>query len=266
VLVSVAQFATSLDKEANRRAAVVSVRTAARQGAELVVLPEAAMCSFGETATDLVPLAEPLDGPYVTGLLAEAAATGTTVVAGTFEPAGSAGLVHNTVVVVGPDGLLGAYRKLHLYDALGWRESDRVMAGDPAEPAVVFPLLGLTFGVMTCYDLRFPEMARRLVDGGATALVVPALWVAGPGKGETWELLLRARAVESTAYAVAAAQPGPGGSGRSAVVDPSGAVLASMGAEDEGSVSAELSADRVAEVRAGMPVLAHRRFSIVPRG
>lgn len=265
VLVSAAQYATSLDKEANRAAAVAVVSRAAREGSALVVLPEAAMCSFGDAATDLAGCAEPLDGPFVTALHQVAHDTGTTVVAGTFEPADQPQRVRNTVVAVGPEGLLAAYRKLHLYDALSWRESDRVVAGDPADGVAVFPLGGLVVGLMTCYDLRFPEMARALVDRGATALVVPAFWVAGPGKAEAWEVLLRARAIESTAYVVAAAQPGPDATGRSMVIDPAGVVLGAAAADGEAMVSAELSAERVAQVRAGMPVLAHRRFTIVPR-
>lgn len=262
-----AQFATSLDTGANRRAALTSVAEAAALGAALVVLPEATMCSFGGPDTDLVPLAEPLDGPFVTALTEAAATAGVTVVAGTFEPSARPGKVRNTVVVVGPEGLVAAYRKLHLYDALGWQESDRVEAGDPvADGVVVFGLEGVVFGVMTCYDLRFPEMARALTDKGATALVVPAHWLAGPGKAEAWEVLLRARAIESTAYVVAAAKPGPEATGRSMVVGPTGEVLAALGADEEGLAVADLSAARVEEVRAGLPVLAHRRFDVSPRG
>ncbi len=261
-----AQFATSADKGANREAALARVAEAAGRGAELLVLPEAAMCTFGGPTADLASVAEPLDGPFVTALHRAAAKAGLTVVAGTFEPSGVAGKVRNTVVAVGPDGLIGAYRKLHLYDAHGWRESDRVEAGDPQDDnVVVFGLGDLVFGLMTCYDLRFPEMARALSDRGATAMVVPAHWLAGPGKADAWEVLLRARAIENTAYVVAAAKPGPEAIGRSMVVDPSGRVLAALGADEEGMAVADLLAGRVGEVRAELPVLAHRRFDVAPR-
>lgn len=267
--VAAVQVATSLDREANRTTAVDRVRRAAAEGASLVVLPEATMCAFGEATTDLVARAEPLDGPFVRALHRVAGETGATVVAGTFESAGEPGRagssrrVHNTIVVVDGGGLVGAYRKLHLYDALGWRESDRIAPGDPGG-LVTFPLGGLVVGVMNCYDLRFPEMARALVDRGATVLLVPANWIPGPGKVEAWETLLRARAIESTAYVVGAAKPGPECTGRSVVIDPAGAVLASAPADGEAMLLADLEPERVAEVRAAMPVLAHRRFAVVP--
>jgi predicted amidohydrolase len=265
VLASVAQLTSVADKEANRGAARAAVRRAAEAGSRLVVLPEAAQWPFGEPTSDLTAPAEPLDGPYVEALAQVASETGVTAVAGMFEPSGDPQRVFNTVVAVGPGGLLGAYRKLHLFDALGWRESGRVAPGDPAADRLVFPVDGLRCGVMTCYDLRFPEMARSLVDAGATALVLPAYWVAGPGKAEIWELLVRARAVENTAYVLAAAQPGPGACGRSMVVDPAGDVWASAAVDGEELLTAELSPEHLRSVRASMPVLAHRRFTVQPR-
>ena len=263
--VAVGQFASSLDRDANRREAVAWVRQAAERGARVVVLPEAAMCDFGDARTDLAALAEPLDGPYVGALVEVAGETGTTVVAGTFEPSVDSRRVHNTVVAVDGGGLLGSYRKLHLYDALGWRESDRVASGDPAAEPLVFAAGGLTFGVMNCYDLRFPETARRLVDRGADVLIVVAHWLAGPGKADTWTVLLRARAIESTAYVVASAKPGPVATGRSTVVDPAGVVLVSLDGEESAMAVADLRPESVDEVRASMPVLEHRRFDVVPR-
>ncbi len=263
--VAAVQLASTLDREANRREAVARVGEAARRGARVVVLPEASMCDFGDAGTDLSRFAEPLDGPFVGALVKAAQDTGTTVVAGTFEPSGEPARVRNTVVVVDGAGVVGAYRKLHLYDAPGWRESDRVVAGDAADEPLVFRVGGLTFGVMNCYDLRFPELARWLVDRGADVLVEVAHWLAGPRKAQAWTTLLRARAVENTAYVVAAAKPGPACTGRSTVVDPAGAVLASVGGHEDGVAVADLRPERVAEVRALMPVLEHRRFGVVPR-
>lgn len=271
--VAAVQLATSLDKEANLDAVERAVHDAAGDGADLVVLPEATMCSFGTAATDLAHLAEPLDGPFVATLARLAAGTGATVVAGMFEPvpppaapSTATGRVHNTIVAVGPVGLVGAYRKFHLYDALGWKESDRIVPGDPSTDGVLaFPVGDMVVGVMNCYDLRFPEMGRLLVDAGATVLVEPAHWVNGPGKAETWEVLLRARAVENTAYVVAAGKPEPECIGHSMVVDPAGAVLGSLGGPEEGRVVVEVAVDRVAETRRQLPVLANRRLRVVPR-
>jgi deaminated glutathione amidase len=269
VKAAVVQLSSSLDTAANRAAAARAVRTAAAAGAELVVLPEATMSGFGSPATDLAALAEPLDGPFVAALTEAAAETGTTVVAGTFEPVPGDTRVSNTLVLVGPGGLRGAYRKVHLYDALGWRESDRVRAGEPGpENTPVVSVGELEVGVLTCYDLRFPESARSAVDAGATVLAVPAAWVAGEHKLGHWQTLVAARAIENTVYVLAAAQPGPTYTGHSAIIDPFGVVLGTLGAA-EGSgepamVLAELSAARVDEARDALPVLRHRRFASGP--
>ena len=281
--VAAVQVATTLCVEENRRLATRHVGAAAQEGASLVVLPEATMCGFGDASFDLSSVAETLDGPFVSTLSEAAAQHGVTVVAGMFERAPVAGKVYNTAVVIGPRGLLGAYRKLHLFDAYGARESARVVAGDASGPSsgvVTVPLGGagegaggggLVLGVMTCYDLRFPEMARALVERGATVIALPAHWFNGPGKAAVWATLVRARAIESTAYVVAAGKPEDEGVGHSMVVDPAGEVLAELGGTCEGGSQgtdmalAEVSAARVAEVRAALPVLAHRRFGVVAR-
>lgn len=271
--VAAVQVATTFDLEENRRLVTARIGAAADAGAELVVFPEATMCTFGGRSFDLAAVAEPLDGPFVAELLEAAACHGITAVAGMFERPGTgnaadsagAALPYNTVVVAGPGGLLGAYRKLHLFDALGANESARLGAGDPVAGLVTVEVGEMVAGVMTCYDLRFPEMARALVDRGATVLVLPSHWYAGPGKAAVWETLVRARAIESTAYVVAAGKPAPEGVGRSMVVDPLGEVCASLGGDDDGCVIAEVEASRVAEARAVLPVLAHRRFDVVPR-
>ena len=238
-----------------------------------MVLPEASMCGYGEADVDLASVAEPLDGPFVTALARTAGRTGSTVVAGLFEAIPGERRVYNTLAVVDGTGLVAHYRKLHLYDALGWMESERVRPGDPEGdddgPGVVtVPVGPLVLGLMTCYDLRFPEMARALVDAGATVLVLPAAWVAGEHKIEQWGTLARARAIESTAYVVAAAQPSPEYCGYSMIVDPAGITQAVLNGEVEGIhavAMAEVTAERVADERRRMPVLEHRRFEVRPR-
>jgi|SRR5271166_2529696 len=262
-----AQIVTTLEKSANRELAVRVVKEAAAAGADLVVLPEAAMCAFGDDDTDLAEHAEPLYGPFVKALTGVAGETGVTVIAGIFEPATGEDRVYNTIVAVGPAGHIGAYRKFHLYDALGWKESRRIKPGDPTtDEMVVFPLAGFTVGVMNCYDLRFPEMARALVDRGADTLVVPAHFISGPEKAEVWRVLLRARAIENTAYVVGAGKSGPECTGHSLIVDPTGEVLAALDGDEVGAVGAELSIERVREVRAAIPVLENRRFSVRAKG
>jgi predicted amidohydrolase len=165
----------------------------------------------------------------------------------------------NTLVVVGPGGLRATYRKIHLYDSFGYRESDRLSAG-PLE-AVVVDVEGWKVGLMTCYDLRFPELARALVDGGAELLVVPSAWVAGDGKVDHWRTLVRARAIENTVYVAAAGQPGPRYCGHSMLVGPDGEVLveADQDADPSGAFSG-VNRPHLEEVRRANPSLANRRL------
>ncbi|MFF0224222.1 carbon-nitrogen hydrolase family protein [Streptomyces sp. NPDC004629] len=261
MLTTVGQFNATPDKAANIEAAATLIGRAAAQGSQLVVLPENAMYSHPDPQADIVPHTERIDGPFATAIGTLAERHGIAVVAGMTEsPAAEGERPSNTVIAVDrTGGPLGVYRKVHLYDAFGYRESDRVQAHAPAP--LLFTLEGVTFGVMTCYDLRFPEMARFLVDAGATALVVPAAWVAGPAKEDHWTTLVRARAIENTAYVLACGQTGPVCTGQSLIVDPMGHVAASAG-EAPGVASAVLDAARVEDVRTKNPSLANRKFRV----
>jgi predicted amidohydrolase len=263
--VAVAQFASVPDAAANRARATASLRTAAATGAELVVLPEAAMYAFDRPPDELARAAETVEGPFVTALADLAAKLGVTAIAGMFEKVADEARVYNTVVAVSAAGLLGRYRKLHLYDALGKRESDGVVAGSIDGTELLLLELGsFVVGIATCYDLRFPELFRALADRGATAFAVPAAWVAGPLKQEQWMTLCRARAIENTSCLVAAAQPPPGYCGHSLVLDPMGIELLHLGDEDAVG-AAEISSQRVQAVREALPVLAQRRYEVRPK-
>ncbi|PFG38769.1 putative amidohydrolase [Georgenia soli] len=259
---AIAQLAATTDKTANLQVASDLVARAAADGAALVVLPEYTMSWEPRAeASRIREAAEPLDGPFVASLAGAARANAVTVLAGMTEA--TADRPANTVVALAPDGTLaGVYRKVHLYDAFGDRESDRLAAAAP-EP-LVLPVGDLRVGVMTCYDLRFPEMARFLVDAGADVLAVPSTWMAGPGKAAHWEVLARARAIENTSYVLASGQCGRHRTGRSLAVDPSGDVLAELG-EEPGVAVVDVSADKVAAVRERNPSLVNRRFAVVPR-
>jgi predicted amidohydrolase len=255
---SVVQFAATTDVTANMQAISRLVSQAAASGAELVILPEASMHDFDSPDLDLGAVAEPTDGPFVTGLGRLAAEHRVSLVAGMFEESSDRRRPFNTLVVLGRQGELQAiYRKAHLYDSFGYRESDRLLASDP-QPTVV-RCGGLTVGLMTCYDLRFPEFARMLIDAGADVLAVPAAWVRGPLKEDHWVTLLRARAIENTAYVIGAAQTGSHYCGRSMIIDPMGVIVASLG-DEEGVATGEARAERVADVRRRNPSLANRRL------
>lgn len=263
--VAVAQLAAGFDKPANLARVQSLVDQAADDGATLVIAPEGAMHDFGPQELALAPFAEPLDGPFVTGLADVATRRGVTVVAGMFESVeGDPTRAYNTVVAVGPTGeLIGRYRKQHLFDALGWRESERLVEGDIAG-RLTFDVDGIRVGVMTCYDIRFPELARALIDDGVTLLAMPSAWVAGPSKAQQFRVLATARAIENVCYLAAAVQSPPSYTGESCVIDPFGLVLAELG-EADGIAVAEVSAERITECRAKMPSLEHRRWQVAPR-
>ncbi len=195
-----------------------------------------------------------MDGPFAREVARVAAEHGTTVLAGMFESSDDPARPWNTLVMRGAAS--ADYRKVHLYDSFGYRESDRLSAGEIS--AVTVGLDGFTLGLMTCYDLRFPEQARALVDAGADVIVVPAAWVAGERKVDHWRTLVRARAIENTAYVVAVGQPGPRYTGHSMVVDPLGDVLVEAGVEAT-TLRATLDREVVEQARRTNPSLANRR-------
>ena len=209
--------------------------------------------------------AQPLDGPFVRALAGLAGELGIHIVAGVVERVtGETARVANTLVALDPHGeLVAHYRKVHLYDAFGQRESDWVVPG-AVEPPQIFAVGGFTAGMQTCYDIRFPEVTRQLVDAGADLVLVPSEWVRGPLKETHWGTLLTARAIENTVYLAAADHTPPVGVGNSMVLDPMGVELAGLG-EAEGFALAWLTPDRVTEVRRVNPALELRRFRVEPR-
>ncbi len=182
--------------------------------------------------------------------------TGAAWVAGMFETAPDPARPLNTLLLADGEEET-VYRKIHLYDSFGHRESEIISAGviEPSNTDV----RGFPVGLMTCYDLRFPELARALTVAGAEALVVPAAWVAGERKVEHWRTLLRARAIENTVWVVGVGQPGPRYTGHSIVVAPDGDVVVEAD-EDAAVLDAVLDRDAVAAVRRTNPSLANRRM------
>lgn len=264
VRAAVVQMTTGGDVAANRGAADRLVRRAAGMGAALVVLPERWNLLHGDRET--LAAAEDLDGPTLAGIRTLAAELGVAIHAGSITERipGDDRRTFNTTVLVGPDGGdLAVYRKIHLFDvSVGghtYRESDVSAAGDALGCADV---AGLRLGLSICYDLRFPELYRALVDRGATALAVPAAFTAATGK-DHWEPLLRARAIENQCFVLAAGQFGEHANGtrshgRSMIVDPWGTVTAQV-PDGEGVACADLDLAAQARIRATLPALSHRR-------
>jgi predicted amidohydrolase len=259
--VAVSQFAASTAWEDNARTCTRLVGEADTGGADLLVLPEGVLARFTDDFTRIRSAAQPLDGPFVTALRDATAGRAVTVVAGVHEPAAD-GRAHNTLVALRDGQLIAAYRKLHLYDAFTARESDNVAPGDALPPLV--DCNGFQVGLMTCYDVRFPEHARLLALAGADLLVLPAAWVRGPLKEWHWRLNVSARALENTVYVAAAGECGPRNIGQSIVVDPLGVAVAAA-AEGPTTIWADVRRDRIAAARRALPVLGHRRFAVDPQ-
>ncbi|MDQ0689517.1 carbon-nitrogen hydrolase family protein [Arthrobacter sp. W4I7] len=259
---AVAQIISSADLEANLELIREYATEAKAAGAALVVFPEAAMRAFGHSLSDI---AEPLNGPWAEKVRALASELGIAIVVGMFTP-GKDGRVRNTLLVTGP-GVETSYDKVHLFDAFGFQESRTVDAGtDP----VTFEVNGTVFGLATCYDVRFPALFTANARAGAQVNIVCASWGAGEGKAEQWDLLVRARALDSTSFVVACGQgdpetvgAGPAGAaptgiGHSAVITPLGSAVVALGGKPELAV-VDIDPSAVDEVRTRLPVLANAR-------
>lgn len=265
--VALAQVISGRDLAENLRLLEEYARRAKDGGAGLVVFPEAMMRAFGNSLLDI---AEPLDGPWAGRVRAIAEELQLVIVAGMFTPGAAAESgaprVRNTLLATGP-GVDASYDKIHLFDAFGFAESDTVEAG--TEP-VTFDAGGLTFGLATCYDIRFPALFTANAQRGAVVNIVSASWGTGPGKADQWQLLARARAVDTTTFVLACGQGDPAtqgievkgaaptGVGYSAVVSPFGQVLEALEGEP-GLIFADLDASVVDDARQKLPVLANRR-------
>jgi deaminated glutathione amidase len=266
--VALGQLPISSDPQVNLGRVTEAAAEAAARGAGLIVFPEGTQARFSARLRDV---AEPLDGPFCAGLAAAASAAGLAVVAGVFEPAPDGRVFNSTVAYDAAGQLAAVYRKIHLFDALGHRESDEVAAGDEV---VLADLGGLRVGFMTCYDVRFPELARTLAVRGAELIVLPAAWAAGQFKEEHWVTLVRARALENTIWLAAAGQVpdpaepptrAPTGIGRSMLVDPMGVVRIDLGPA-AGLGVGEADTSVTAAVRAVLPCLANRRDDVLAGG
>ncbi|MEE6175556.1 carbon-nitrogen hydrolase family protein [Mycobacterium sp. 050134] len=269
--IALAQILSGTDPAANLELVREYAGRAADAGARLVVFPEATMCRFG---VPLLPIAEPVNGPWADGVRRIAADAGVTVIAGMFAPSGD-GRVTNTLIAAGPatpNEPDAHYDKIHLYDAFGFAESRTVAPG--REP-VVITVDGVRVGLTVCYDVRFPGLYTELARRGAQVIAVCASWGSGPGKLDQWTLLARARALDSMSFIAAAGQADPGkalsssgaptGVGGSLVVSPFGEVVASAGPEPQ-LVVADVDIGLVAEAREAIAVLRnHSDFAQVDR-
>jgi predicted amidohydrolase len=260
--VAAVQLTTTADRERNIAVAGDLVARAAAAGARLVVLPE--KWNLIDVDARQVAQAEPLDGPSLTAARDWAATHEVALVAGSVsESVDGQPFAYNTSVLIQPDGSVTAvYRKLHLFDVEVGGRTYRESAGAlPGAEVVVGAALGRRIGLSVCYDLRFPELYRRLTLEGAEILTVPSAFTAVTGRAH-WEPLLRARAIENQAYVIAAAQYGHHNAkresyGHTLIIDPWGDVMADLPAGD-GVAVATIDLGLLEKTRRQMPCLDHQ--------
>ena len=262
--VAVVQMRASTEKEANLRHVLSCISRAARGGASLVAFPEYMMfyTPSSQTPEQLAALSEGPRGPFVTAVAGAARRHGIEVVGTFYERSRARGRVYDSSFHLDASGrLVSLYRKVHLYDALGFRESDKMAPGRSiAAPA---PSPAGRLGMMVCYDLRFPEMSRTLAQAGSDVIAAPSAWVRGRSKEDHWITINRARAIENGCYMVSPDQVGNIYCGRSVVVDPFGEVLLDMG-KRRGIGYAEVDPRVVERTRRDLPLLRNRRTDIYP--
>jgi predicted amidohydrolase len=264
-LLGAVQMTSTADRARNLDTAVRLVNEAVGLGAKLVGLPE----NFAYMGPEEGRLAgaEPIDGPTVSALREVARARGVWILAGSIaEKVDDPRRTANTSVLVADDGsIAAAYRKIHLFDVnipdgARYAESEVVVPGDRA---IIAPTPLGRIGLTVCYDLRFPELYRKLAALGAEVIAIPAAFTLFTGK-DHWEVLVRARAIENLAYVLAPAQVGRHSPsrqtfGNAMIVDPWGVVLARC-PDGEGVCVAPFSRGRLERVRQDLPALKHRKM------
>ncbi len=264
-LMGAVQMTSTADRARNLDTAIRLVNESADLGAKLIGLPE----NFAFMGPEELRLAgaETLDGPTLGALRDVARRRGVYVLAGSIaEKVDAPKKTANTSALIAEDGsIVAVYRKIHLFDVqipdgARYAESEVVVAGDKV---VVAPTPLGRIGLTVCYDLRFPELYRKLAQLGAEVVTIPSAFTLFTGK-DHWEVLVRARAIENLAYVLAPAQVGRHSStrqtfGNAMIVDPWGVVLARC-PDGEGVCVAPFKRDRLERVRKELPALKHRKL------
>ena len=246
MLVAAGQFAVTSVWEKNAEICASLMAQAAENDVSLFVLPEALLARDDHDADLSVKSARRESKRNMM----------TTIL--TIHVPSTPGRAWNMLVALQAGNIVARYAKLHLYDAFAIQESRRVDAGNEIAP--LLEVEGMKVGLMTCYDLRFPELALAQALQGAEILVLPAAWVRGPLKEHHWSTLLAARALDTTCYMVAAGECGNKNIGQSRIIDPFGVTIAAA-SEMPALIMAEVTPERVRQVRAQLPVLNNRRFA-----
>lgn len=257
--VSLVQAKTDPDKQATMEKIENYVLKAKKENSDLIVFPEIFMFySPVEESNEIRSVkSESLNGEYVSKIKRLAKKNHIGIIVGIYEKINGKSKIYNTIVVVNKDGELElTYRKTHLYDAFSFKESDIYLSSDNDFP--IFKMINFKIGLIVCYEIRFPEIARTLALKGADAIIVPSAWVKGYNKEDQWLTLVKARAMENTVYILTANQIGNVFTGITCVADPMGNIII-RASEEEGMINIELRKERINEVRKIVPVLKQRK-------
>ena len=260
--VAIVQFKASTDKAKNLPKILDYIKQAAKNHADLCAFPEYMMFYTPRTqsAKQVALQAETINGKFVS-TIRECARKNSIIVIGTmYEKSRKKDRVFDTSFIINKNGKISAkYRKIHLFDALGFKESAKMVAGKTI-PLPTKTSVG-KLGMIICYDLRFPELSRALASSGSEILIVPSAWVNGPMKEEHWLTLNKSRAIENGCYVIAPDHLGHIYSGRSLAVDPYGRILLDM-KKRQGIGYVNISISVVKDIRKKLPLLKNRRTDL----
>jgi len=263
--IAIAQVQSSTDKAENLQKALRRIGQAKNQGAQLIAFPEFLMAfsPASQSAAELTAMAEPIDGPFIAALRESAREAKLGVLAAIYETSPITHRVYDSAIWLDAAGnIASVYRKLHLYDAFGFKESDKFHPGADIAPLINFGAAHCA--TMICYDLRFPELARMLTLEGANILFAPSGWVQGDLKIDHWQTMIKARALENGCFVIAPNQVGNIYTGHSMAVDPLGRTLVDL-REMEDLAVIEIDPAMVNEVRDKLPLLQNRRTDVYAR-
>jgi predicted amidohydrolase len=263
--VALVQMKSSVDKNKNLSYSLKLIIRAAQNKSQLICFPEFQMAysPVEQKPETLHEIAEKINGNFISALSNSAKKNKINVVATIYEIINTNKQnqkVFDTAVIINEGGKIqSVYRKIHLYDALGFKESKKLLAGNIIEKPTRTSVGNL--GLQICYDMRFPEISRILTVNGANILVSPSAWVAGFMKQEHWEIMLKSRAIENGVYVIAPNQLGNIYCGHSMVIEPFGATLIDMGIT-EGMEILDIDNSRIDTVRRTLPLLKNRRTDV----
>ena len=257
--IGLVQFKSSINKEKNLKKIISYISKAADNKAALCAFPEFLMFYTNSTQTpkQLADMSETIDGEFVSSIAQSAKENDIQVVGSFYEKSRKKDRVYDTSFIIDKSGkIISTYRKIHLYDALGFRESNKMTSGSKIAKPVKTSIGKM--GMMICYDLRFPEMSRALAIAGSEVLVAPSAWVQGNMKEEHWLAINKTRAVENGCFVIAPDQVGNIYCGRSIVVDPFGSVLLDLKHKQTIGFT-EIDLTKVKQTRKVLPLLKNRR-------